>query len=93
MCVVRGSSQQSFLEALLSHEYPEGRFTVIDSEATPLFKEVIKAKYVGVARGNDRKGGSDVVFDTVGTAAVFNENLLRSVGFGSHILKDRGEGA
>ncbi|KAK8833334.1 hypothetical protein WA577_007865 [Blastocystis sp. JDR] len=69
VCVVRGDRQRSFLEELLSREYPEGRFTVVDSEATPVFKEEIKAKY----------GGSDVVFDTVGTAAVFNENLLRSV--------------
>ena len=30
-----------------------------------------------------------MVFDTVGTAAVFNENLLRSVRFGSHILETR----
>ena len=89
VCVVRGDRQRSFLEELLSREYPEGRFTVVDSEATPLFKEEIKAKYVGVERGSETKGGSDVVFDTVGTAAVFNENLLRSVRFGSHILETR----
>lgn len=27
-----------------------------------------------------------MVFDTVGTEAVFNQNLLRSVRFGCHIL-------
>ena len=32
------------------------------------------------------QGGSDVVFDTVGTDAIFNKNLLRSVRFGAHIL-------
>lgn len=91
MCVVRGSNQRSFLEGLLSQEYPEGHFTVIDSEATPMFKEEIKEKYVGVKRGGEAKGGSDVVFDTVGTE-MFNENLLRSVRFGSHILEERRRG-
>lgn len=28
-----------------------------------------------------------MVFDTVGTEEVFNQNLLRSVRFGSHILR------
>lgn len=32
------------------------------------------------------QGGSDVVFDTVGTDAMFCEELLRSVHFDSHIL-------
>ena len=32
------------------------------------------------------QGESDVVFDTVGTDALFCEELLRSVHFDSHIL-------
>ncbi|CBK20071.2 uncharacterized protein [Blastocystis hominis] len=75
VCVVRGQQQKEFLNNLLRDSYPNEDYIIIDSEDTIDFRDCIKSRY----------GGSDVVFDTVGTESMFNKNLLRSVRFGAHI--------
>lgn len=42
MCVVRGIKQKSFLEEFVASHYPHSTVHMIDSEATPQFKEAIK---------------------------------------------------
>ena len=83
MCIVRGEEQKKYVEELVRTKYPRGKVHVIDSLATPSFRQKIKTLVGG---GNVSQGGSDVVFDTVGTDALFCEELLRSVHFDSHIL-------
>ena len=43
VCIVRGSSQKAYLESFVESHYPTSRVHIIDSEATPSFRDAVKA--------------------------------------------------
>ena len=43
MCIVRGEEQKKYVEELVRMKYPRGKVHVIDSLATPSFRQEIKA--------------------------------------------------
>lgn len=43
MCIVRGEEQKKYVEELVRTKYPRGKVHVIDSLATPSFRQEIKA--------------------------------------------------
>ena len=85
VCIVRGSDQKEYLTGFVKTHYPKCCVHIIDSEATPSFRDSLKS-FVFVWIVVKEEGGSSLVFDTVGTDSLFCSQLLRSVRFGAHIL-------
>lgn len=43
ICIVRGSDQKEYLTEFMKSHYPNGCVHIIDSEATPSFRDFIKS--------------------------------------------------
>ena len=48
MCIVRGEDQKRYVEELVMREYPRAKVHMIDSLATPSFRNEIKALVGGL---------------------------------------------